>query len=563
MQWYNCLLLLPATLASLLPCDSTNGGSLLGTLDAKPLTLHRQREPPQTRHFTFELTRKTLNPDGVTREFLVVNGEYPGPTIEANLGDTISVTVINNIDSPKEGTSIHWHGLPQRDTKWADGVPSLTQCPIAAGSNFTYTFKAEVAGTTWWHAHFTAQYTDGLFGGLIIHGSQYAEQYDIDLGPIHLHDTYHIDYVSYLLPVYNIPPVFIPVDTNLINGRGPFNCSLDTHGSNCKPNSTEPAKFRFQPGKKHLLRLINTGGATIQHFSIDDHELTVIANDFTPVQPYKTNVATLGIGQRTDVIVEAKGKEGDAVWMRSEIDQPCVNGTVWQPNATAIVYYTNADETRIPNTKRHDWKTDGCLNDPLDIAQPIKKRSVPTPDLVEQIDIRGGKNASGNLVYFVNGSQFRANFSSTPLLQAASNGITEYPDHPEYNIYNFGDAKNVRIVVYNHFPNPHTMHLHGHEEFWILATGMGEWDGTITQEANPQRRDSAQMRAAWGPDQPSHLVIQFVADNPGVWSLHCHFIIHISAGLYMSFIEQPEQIKEGAYEDVMHQTEVPELDIPR
>lgn len=163
--------------------------SPLGTLDFEPLTLLKRQEPPQTRHFTFELTRKRLNPDGVTRDFLVVNGEYPGPTIEANLGDTISVAVINNIDDPKEGTSIHWHGLPQRDTKWADGVPSVTQCPIAAGSNFTYTFKPEVAGTTWWHAHFTAQYTDGLFGALIIHGSQYAEDYDIDIGPIHLVST--------------------------------------------------------------------------------------------------------------------------------------------------------------------------------------------------------------------------------------------------------------------------------------------------------------------------------------------------------------------------------------
>lgn len=105
--------------------------------------------------------------------------------------------------------------------------------------------------------------------------------------------------------MYNMPPVFIPIDTNLINGRGPFDSSLDTHKSDCKPDSTEPAKFHFKPRKKHLLRFINAGGAAIQHFSIANHELTIVANDSTPVVQYKTNVVTLDLGQRTDVIVEA------------------------------------------------------------------------------------------------------------------------------------------------------------------------------------------------------------------------------------------------------------------
>ena len=138
---------------------------------------------PRTRHYSFEVTREYLAPDGVNRSLLLVNGEFPGPTIEANLGDTMSVTVINNINNPKEGATIHWHGLPQRDLKWADGVLFVTQCPIASGSNFTYTFRSEVAGTSWWHAHFTAQYTDGLYGAMIIHGERHAD-YDIDLGPI-------------------------------------------------------------------------------------------------------------------------------------------------------------------------------------------------------------------------------------------------------------------------------------------------------------------------------------------------------------------------------------------
>jgi FtsP/CotA-like multicopper oxidase with cupredoxin domain len=70
----------------------------------------------------------------------------------------------------------------------------------------------------------------------------------------------------------------------------------------CTPNAGI-SKFRFQSGRKYRLRLINTSGEGIQKFTIDGHNFTVIANDFVPVQPYTTNVITLGVAQRTDVIV--------------------------------------------------------------------------------------------------------------------------------------------------------------------------------------------------------------------------------------------------------------------
>ena len=98
----------------------------------------------------------------------MINDQIPGPTIEANWGDTIQVRVTNNIDN--EGTTIHWHGLLQRETPWFDGVPSVQQCPIAPGSSFTYTFQATVYGTSWYHSHYSAQYADGLAGPIVIHG---------------------------------------------------------------------------------------------------------------------------------------------------------------------------------------------------------------------------------------------------------------------------------------------------------------------------------------------------------------------------------------------------------
>jgi hypothetical protein len=72
---------------------------------------------------------------------LFVNGQFPGPLVQANWGDTIQVTVRNKLTGLAEGTSIHWHGMLQKGTPWADGVPGVSQCPIAPGSTFTYKFK--------------------------------------------------------------------------------------------------------------------------------------------------------------------------------------------------------------------------------------------------------------------------------------------------------------------------------------------------------------------------------------------------------------------------------------
>lgn len=48
---------------------------------------------------------------------------------------------------------------------------------------------------------------------------------------------------------------------------------------------------------------------------------------------------------------------------------------------------------------------------------------------------------------------------------------------------------------------------------------------------------------ASGPPVPSYVVIQFEADNPGVWPLHCHVAWHVSAGLYVNILERPADIK--------------------
>ncbi|KAL8803182.1 MAG: hypothetical protein Q9200_006323 [Gallowayella weberi] len=218
------------------------------------------------------------------------------PTLEANWGDTFSINVRNQITGPEEGTSLHWHGILQRATPWYDGTPAVQQCPIAPGKSLRYTFKADLFGTSWYHSHYSAQYAGGTFGPMIIHGPHENIFYDVDVGPILLSDWYHLPYFEVVKQVVGkgFGPPFS--DNNLINGKMNFDCTtIKAGGPNCTPNAGI-SKFNFTSGKTHRLRLINSGAEGMQRFSIDGHTMKVIAQDFVPVQPYDTNVVTLGVG---------------------------------------------------------------------------------------------------------------------------------------------------------------------------------------------------------------------------------------------------------------------------
>ncbi|KAF9596779.1 hypothetical protein IFM89_013326 [Coptis chinensis] len=78
-------------------------------------------------------------------------GSLPGPTIEVREGDSLVIHVFN--ESPFNIT-LHWHGVFQRLSGWADGPAYVTQCPILPGNSYTYRFAIiGQEGTLWWHAH--------------------------------------------------------------------------------------------------------------------------------------------------------------------------------------------------------------------------------------------------------------------------------------------------------------------------------------------------------------------------------------------------------------------------
>jgi FtsP/CotA-like multicopper oxidase with cupredoxin domain len=235
-----------------------------------------------TREYSFNLEEVTIAPDGFSRPALAINGQMPGPTIYANWGDTVVVHVTNSLKTWRNGTTVHFHGIRQNYTNQNDGVAAITQCPTPPGSTYTYTWRAIQYGSSWYHAHIGMQAYEGLYGGIVINGPA-SSNYDVDKGILFLTDWSHSTAdVLYAQAQNGGPP---SMATGLING------------TNVSNSGGKRFKTRFTSGQSYRFRLVNGAIDTHFKFSIDHHVMTVIANDFVPIQPYLTKVLDIAIGQ--------------------------------------------------------------------------------------------------------------------------------------------------------------------------------------------------------------------------------------------------------------------------
>jgi FtsP/CotA-like multicopper oxidase with cupredoxin domain len=149
--------------------SSHNADSLERMLGIELHPEHHVYRAPKTIAQDWVVTSGVRYPDGVKKDVYLVNGEFPGPTIECRSGDRLVIHVTN--DLVDKDISIHWHGLSMRNANAMDGAVGFTQCPISPGGKFTYEFEIEqtTSGTFWWHAHSQVQRGDGMYGGLVVH----------------------------------------------------------------------------------------------------------------------------------------------------------------------------------------------------------------------------------------------------------------------------------------------------------------------------------------------------------------------------------------------------------
>ncbi|KAI1432537.1 multicopper oxidase-domain-containing protein [Xylaria sp. CBS 124048] len=485
--------------------------------------------PGVVRTFDWEVSEHDdwTGPDGrVKSKVMLINDQFPGPTLEANWGDTVQINIKNSLQT--NGTSIHWHGMRQFGSNIQDGVNGVTECPIPPGATKTYTFKLTQYGTSWYHSHFSAQYGNGVFGSIVIHGPA-SQSYDIDLGAYPIHD-YYLKTADEILDNVLSSPSGPPASDNVM-----FN------GTNINPAGGGGAysTINFTPGKRHRLRLINPSVEHNFQISIVGHNMTVIATDLVPVTPVTTEYVFIGIGQRLDVTIDASEKP-DNYWMNVTMPAENLCGSTHNPAPAAIIHYDSA-----PNGNPTDPGTvppnPGC-RDSLDYA-PVVPREAPMDKFKvgAQNTMNVTLDTTGPLyLWKVNGSSIYVDWDR-PVIDYVLTGNTSYPTTENAVMV---DEKDVWTywVIENLFVVPHPMHLHGHD-FLVLgssAPNAGPFtpaDQASLKGTNPTRRDVTVLPSnGW-------IALAFRADNPGNWLFHCHIAWHVGGGLSVDFLERVSEQK--------------------
>ncbi|XP_008237615.1 PREDICTED: laccase-15-like [Prunus mume] len=511
-----------------------------------------------THYYDFVLTELNFTRLCETKTILTVNGTLPGPTITVRKGDTAFVNVYNQ---GSYGVTLHWHGVKQPRNPWSDGPENVTQCPIQAGSNFTYEviFSTE-EGTLWWHAH--SDWTRATVYGAII-----------------------------ILPALNTTYPFTTPDgeETLVLGswyKGDVNeiieIALATGGD---PNVSDAFTINGEPGdlvnacsnattyrwvvdygKTYLLRLINAVLNEEMFFAIANHNLTVVAQDGAYLKPIITSYLMITPGQTMDILVVAN-QSPSSYYVASHA---FVDGDVAFNNRTtsAILQYNGSTTpSTIPTPILPDFadgtaasnfttqvralaSKDYPINVPLNITHTLFISVSVNERICPNSSCDGPDNnalaASLNNISFVT--------PSIDILQAYYGSIkgvytANFPHRPY--IFNFtGHVRNdtiyphfgtkVRMIKYGEeveiiyqgtnmiAAENHPMHLHGFS-FYLVGTGSGNFDPnqapkTYNLVDPPEVNTIGVPKNGWA-------TVRFKADNPGVWFMHCHLERHASWGM--------------------------------
>jgi FtsP/CotA-like multicopper oxidase with cupredoxin domain len=161
-----------------------------------------------TRRFTLTAGTTTVRVDGHDVAAWAFNGQVPGPELTATVGDVLEVTLRNR--DIVRGVTLHWHGYDVPNGQ--DGVPGVTQPAVLPGHEFVYRFRADQAGTYWYHTHAVSDVgvRKGLYGVIVVHP---APMTGVDVTvPVHT-------LAGNPLPVPMVKPVDagIPVRLRLVN----------------------------------------------------------------------------------------------------------------------------------------------------------------------------------------------------------------------------------------------------------------------------------------------------------------------------------------------------------
>ncbi|KAI9344776.1 Cupredoxin [Pilaira anomala] len=561
------------------------------------------------RYYEMNITSARYNPDCSDHQssVLMINNQLPGIPIYLHKGERVQIMVRNNIlpDRPVFGgvgmvASIHFHGIKQLNSVQSDGVPHLTQQPIQPGESFLYDFEVpDQVGTFFYHAHVGLQEMS-VFGPIIIYDSKNSDpatakkgrqlrdgpfRYD-DERIVALSEWWHTDrgqFEAYFRGT-NFTNIF-EAETYLVNGQGIYDTGVDLD-SYCRGYAIIPV----DQNKTYRLRVIGGMSFRTLGFAIAGHTMTVIEVDGDYIKPYDVDYLEVSPGQRFSVLITTNNEIDDyginlqRRWSKPAVDFPTnghailqyrkkystfkswsFNDTTDQPSGERILSRATLEPSFPLNDTIH-WKWNN-MEPYYDVHPVVKKDSNRTIILKSALHKHDGLTR-----FYINGVSFPDHNTTVILhdivnqtrpLPAINNRdpITGYDKYLE--TYPMDHMEILDVVIQNTRTEnepcrSHPWHTHGHSH-WEIAYGEGEYnhtrDGHIRNVPNPILKDltlvypNKDERTSEGPGEIEYgcgwAKIRMLADNPGVWAMHCHNIPHAHMGMMIAFEESPELIGSG------------------
>ena len=413
----------------------------------------------------------------------------PGPLLRATAGDVLRIQVDNRLPTD---TSVHWHGIAIRNDM--DGVPGLTQDPIASGGSFTYEFTAPDPGTYFYHPHTGVQLDRGLYGVLVVDDPAEPGRYDHEWVVVvddWLDGTGRTpDEVLERLRTRGAPGGDGSMGGTQMGGMQMGGMSMGgmhlggggsaiSGGDVSYPyflingrTPADPVTFAGRPGERVRIRLVNAGCDTAFRVAVGGHRMTVTHSDGYPVVPVVTDSLVIGMGERYDVVVTL----GDGVF-------PLVALAEGKGGAAMAVVRTAAGST------------------PRATARPaeLHRRTVLSSDLRPDRSVRLPERRPDSQHELVLSGTMRP-------YRWTINGAT-YPDTAPVAVTT---GQRLRMRFTNMSMMFHPMHVHGHT-FAVADTGL--------------RKDTVVVRPM------ETVTVDLDADNPGQWPTHCHNLYHAETGM--------------------------------
>jgi FtsP/CotA-like multicopper oxidase with cupredoxin domain len=280
--------------------------------------------------------------------------------------------------------------------------------------------------------------------------------------------------------------------------------------------------FIRKPHKNNFFFFLYYSAEVFFMFSIDDHKLEIIEVDGTYVKPFIVEKLPINIAQRYSVIVKAD-REIKNYWIRATIQEACVANNTFTINSNSAIDYKvlgilkyKGAGNNSPTTKESSERPESCKDLPTKSLIPLDVKPISEPYKTFVMNVTFTRDPRNITLGFINGYSYSPDLNY-PTLEKILDGVNPYSLSADQVPFVY-DTNNhvIEIILLNPLNSSHPFHMHGHA-FYVLGIGSGSQvvKGELNTK-NPIYRDTVTAPAA------SWVVIRFKADNPGVWSFHCH-----------------------------------------